>query len=508
MRGGPRSGVMPTFDVARARGRRAARRGCASDSSRISSAARAARRDRRAVNQRGDRRRPRRAPRRARVGSAALVGPRRAAFVAASAAGVLLVVVVAVLAGFRASPRAERPACPSRRPPRRPRRASIPEVRRRRRPRLARVGADHDRRRGRPDQPVPCPLREGRARCTASLASRRRLRGEAGGRHLRQRRLHRREPRSALRAPPRRATPAPSAARPARAARGVRAPARASPTAADPPAAAAPPSTPDVDPTGGHAPFDRSSPPAPTGPHDETLAVAVGSLRSRRCSRPRAPRRTKRPPARRPSTSSAASRCTARPTTAPPSSSSSARTPIAPNSAVLYNVGEAQYQLQDYAGALTTFERFLAEAAAGDGAPRGGREQRRGPARARRPRRASRPSRRAPTSPSTTRPSGRTPLERALLVSIGRRKVVGVARRDGPRVTRYVDVAADDNLVVTAPAPGRREPTSTPSPQPDLPARPSSTGATSHGAERRCATSAGRRRACWPQARSPSASSR
>src|SRR5579864_8475531 len=34
---------------------------------------------------------------------------------------------------------------------------------------------------------------------------------------------------------------------------------------------------------------------------------------------------------------------------------------LVPNAAVLYNVGETEYQLQDYAGALTTFKRYLAE---------------------------------------------------------------------------------------------------------------------------------------------------
>src|SRR5438046_1076480 len=35
---------------------------------------------------------------------------------------------------------------------------------------------------------------------------------------------------------------------------------------------------------------------------------------------------------------------------------------IAPNATVLYNIAQTYYQLQDYAGALVTFERYLAEA--------------------------------------------------------------------------------------------------------------------------------------------------
>jgi hypothetical protein len=38
---------------------------------------------------------------------------------------------------------------------------------------------------------------------------------------------------------------------------------------------------------------------------------------------------------------------------------------IAPNVNVLYNVGQAYYQLQDYAHALTTFERYLADGGTG-----------------------------------------------------------------------------------------------------------------------------------------------
>ena len=39
---------------------------------------------------------------------------------------------------------------------------------------------------------------------------------------------------------------------------------------------------------------------------------------------------------------------------------------LAPNAAVLYNIGETEFQLRDYAGALTTFERYLADAQPSD----------------------------------------------------------------------------------------------------------------------------------------------
>ena len=114
---------------------------------------------------------------------------------------------------------------------------------------------------------------------------------------------------------------------------------------------------------------------------------------------------------------------------------------------VLYNIGETQYQLQDYAAALTTFERYLAESGATD------------------PHRAEVESNveilRArvghvsvvtiPAGADVTvddQAAGRTPLDRPLLVSIGHRKIVAtLAGR--PSVTRYVDVATDDNLSVT-----------------------------------------------------------
>jgi tetratricopeptide (TPR) repeat protein len=120
---------------------------------------------------------------------------------------------------------------------------------------------------------------------------------------------------------------------------------------------------------------------------------------------------------------------------------------IAPNAAVLYNVGETEFQLQDYAAALTTLQQYLAESSPTD-------------------------SHRAEVESSvevlrarvghvtvTTSPAGadvaiddqavgKTPLDRPVLVSIGHRKVIA-SMPGRPPVTRYVDVAADDNVAVT-----------------------------------------------------------
>ena len=120
---------------------------------------------------------------------------------------------------------------------------------------------------------------------------------------------------------------------------------------------------------------------------------------------------------------------------------------LSPNPAVLYNVGETQYQLQDYAGALTTFEHFLAEAAPGDGH----RAEVEGDLEVLHSRVGHVSVTSIPPGAEITvddQPAGKTPLERALLVSIGRRKVVATLG-GRPPVTRYVDVAADDTLQVT-----------------------------------------------------------
>jgi tetratricopeptide (TPR) repeat protein len=118
-----------------------------------------------------------------------------------------------------------------------------------------------------------------------------------------------------------------------------------------------------------------------------------------------------------------------------------------PNVAVLYNVGETEYQLQDYAAALTTFERYLTEAGASE-SHRGEVESTMDILRARV----------GHLTITTTPPgaditvddqsAGRTPFERSILVSIGRRKVVATMSGRTP-VTRYVEVAADDNASVT-----------------------------------------------------------
>jgi tetratricopeptide (TPR) repeat protein len=131
----------------------------------------------------------------------------------------------------------------------------------------------------------------------------------------------------------------------------------------------------------------------------------------------------------------------------------------APNAAVLYNIGQTYYQLQNYAAALVALGRYLTEAGASA---------------------AHRREVEATIDTLQTRVGkvavttnvagcdvtvddelvGKTPLDEPVLVSIGRRKIT--ALRDG-RVaeTRYVDVAAGDTVNVALSAGDRTDQAST-----------------------------------------------
>jgi tetratricopeptide (TPR) repeat protein len=144
---------------------------------------------------------------------------------------------------------------------------------------------------------------------------------------------------------------------------------------------------------------------------------------------------------------------------------------LAPNVAVLYNVGETEYQLQDYASALTTFEKYLSEASPTE-AHRGDVESTLDVLRARVGHLAVAT---APPGADVTvddQAVGKTPFEKSILVSIGRRKVTA-SMPGRPPVVRYVDIAADDTVPVVLQLPSATS-DATPSsaaPQP-LPALP------------------------------------
>ncbi len=120
---------------------------------------------------------------------------------------------------------------------------------------------------------------------------------------------------------------------------------------------------------------------------------------------------------------------------------------LAPNASVLYNIGEAEFQLQDYAGALLTFTRYLAEAPAGSGR----RTEVEADLEVLRARVGHLNVVTLPPGAEVLvddQPAGKTPLEERLLVSVGHRKVTA-SLPGGPSSTRYVDVAAEDNVSVT-----------------------------------------------------------
>jgi hypothetical protein len=128
----------------------------------------------------------------------------------------------------------------------------------------------------------------------------------------------------------------------------------------------------------------------------------------------------------------------------------------APNAAVLYNIGQTYYQLQNYAAALVALGRYLTEAGPNAAHPREVEATV-----------DTLQTRVGKVAVTTNLPGcditvddeliGKTPLEEPVLVSIGRRKIT--ALRDG-RVaeTRFVDVAAGDTVNVSLSAGARSDP--------------------------------------------------
>ncbi len=120
---------------------------------------------------------------------------------------------------------------------------------------------------------------------------------------------------------------------------------------------------------------------------------------------------------------------------------------LAPNGIVLFNVGETQYQLRDYAAALATFEHYLVEAPAND--------SHRTLAEANLKELRTRVGRlRIVTVPAGAEISiddkvvGQTPFDKAIVVGIGQLSV-RATMPGRPPVVRTVDVAAEDDVPVT-----------------------------------------------------------
>jgi tetratricopeptide (TPR) repeat protein len=133
---------------------------------------------------------------------------------------------------------------------------------------------------------------------------------------------------------------------------------------------------------------------------------------------------------------------------------------LAPNAAVLYNVGQTEYQLQDYAGALTTFERYLSESSPAESH----RADVEASVQVLRTRVGRLSITTVPAGADVSlddQPIGKTPLDGpALLVSIGRRRVTA-SMAGRPPVTRLVDVAAEDSVSVILQMPPANVPLAT-----------------------------------------------
>jgi hypothetical protein len=148
---------------------------------------------------------------------------------------------------------------------------------------------------------------------------------------------------------------------------------------------------------------------------------------------------------------------------------------LLPRASVLYNIGQTEYQLQEYAPALRDLERFLAET--GPAAPHRAEVQEAVQVLRGRVGRIALTTDRSECEVSVDeQPAGITPLPEPLMVSIGRRRVT-VACAGGQRATRDVEVPAGETVAVELkvgspqPSPG--------APMAMLPATPDRTSAPS-----------------------------
>lgn len=118
----------------------------------------------------------------------------------------------------------------------------------------------------------------------------------------------------------------------------------------------------------------------------------------------------------------------------------------APNPAVLYNIGQTYYQLQSYAQALTTFERYLAESG-DDASHKKEVDDTVEILRARVGKLQLAVNLDGCEITVDDELAGKTPIGEPVLVSIGRRKVIAMCE-GRPAETRIVEVAAGDVLEV------------------------------------------------------------
>lgn len=115
---------------------------------------------------------------------------------------------------------------------------------------------------------------------------------------------------------------------------------------------------------------------------------------------------------------------------------------IAPNAAVLYNLGQTYYQLQNYASALDAFERYLAES--GDSPSH--KTEVEGAIKTLKTRVGKLAvTTNLPQSEITVDDElvGKTPIAASVSVSVGRRKITALHEGRSPEI-RYVDIAAGE----------------------------------------------------------------
>ena len=130
---------------------------------------------------------------------------------------------------------------------------------------------------------------------------------------------------------------------------------------------------------------------------------------------------------------------------------------VTPNGSVLYNIAETEYQLRDYASALTTFERYLVEAGNAD-SHRVEVETNIIELRSHVGRLTINTIPRGAEVSVDDRVVGKTPFDNPVVVGVGRVRVTATMPGRTP-ASRDVEVAAQDDLTVLlqlAPLPRRR----------------------------------------------------
>jgi len=118
---------------------------------------------------------------------------------------------------------------------------------------------------------------------------------------------------------------------------------------------------------------------------------------------------------------------------------------LAPNPLVLYNIGQSQFQLRNYSAALSSFERYLAEA--GQNPPHAQEVQHSIETLKTRVGRVDIDANVPSEITIDDEPQGKTPISR-LLVSVGKHRIV--AKHEGaPPQERTVEIAAGDSVPVS-----------------------------------------------------------